>query len=253
MQNLSKNPSVIELTQVDVTSSHDSSLVEVEGVDWRVNAGDFWVIGGPNTSGKSNLLATAVCLQRPFKGSIRLFGNDISRMHASQLLRERLRMGIVFKGGGKMFGHLTVSENIGLPLCYQFNWTQARAAEKVEELIQLTGLSDYAHVTAENLSAVWQQRVGLARALALKPEVLFLDEPLTGLELRHRRWWQDFLVGLNKGIAYTEGRPLTLAVATNDFERWTDQGRQFATIKEKTWRIIGGVNEAKNLPASEHE
>jgi len=252
--NDSTQPAVLSLSQVDVISSFDSGQVEVENVNWNIRSGDFWVIGGFNATGKSNLLATAACLQRPGKGSVCIFGNDTARFHASELQRERLRIGIVFKDGGRLFSRLSVFENITLPLCYQNNWMPGEAVQAIEPLIQATGLSDYLHANAESLAPSWQQRVALARALALKPEVLLLDEPTVGMDTRHRRWWQDFLEQLSHGILWTGNQPLTLALTTHDFERWTPhQNRRFTIVNEKQWHILADPEEIKKYNPSENK
>lgn len=225
---------VIELVDVDVPSAQGGGKV-LEGVNWRVRAGDFWVVGGAQASGKSDLLATAAGLQRPLAGSLRLFGWEFSQMSEAEKINQRSRIGVVFKNGGRMFSHLTVAENIALPLCYRHDWTPEQALPAVEELLQLTGLESMVHSRAAGLGLGWQQRVGLARALALKPEVLFFDEPIASLEARHRQWWHEFLTKLASGIPYTGGRPVTLIVMVNDFEPWRAHGRQFALVKDKRW------------------
>ncbi len=233
------SPIVIELTGVDVPSAHGGDK-QLEGVNWRVRAGDYWIVGGAQASGKSDLMATAAGLQRPLAGSLRLFGRDFSELSEAERLQQRSRIGVVFKNGGRMFSQLTVAENIALPLCYRHDWTPVQARPAVEELLQLTGLEAFARSVSAGLGVGWQQRVGLARALALKPEVLFFDEPIASLEARHRQWWHEFLAKLAGGTPFTEGRPVTLIVMVNDFEPWRAHGRQFALVKEKRWLPLSG-------------
>jgi ABC-type transporter Mla maintaining outer membrane lipid asymmetry ATPase subunit MlaF len=238
------NPPLIELHHVDVASAHESEVAQVEGVNWPVNAGDFWIVGGPHGSGKSDLLATAAALQRPLRGAIRLFGRDVTELDEADTLAQRRQIGFVFKHGGRMFAHLTVAENIALSLRYHHDWTLAEASEPVQTILASTGLTAFAHNTAGVLSAHWQRRVGLARALALKPQVLFLDEPLAGLEAREQRWWLDFLAQLSAGSPST-----TLVVTTNDWQPWLNHGRQFAVVKKKRWLVLGGRAELQSSAA----
>jgi ABC-type transporter Mla maintaining outer membrane lipid asymmetry ATPase subunit MlaF len=236
---------LIEAVNLAVTSARHPELVLVHDINWQVVAGDYWVVGGSHASGKSDLLSTAAGLQSPGSGRLRLFGADTSNLVEAELLQQRLRAGTVFKNGGRMFAHLTVAENIALPLRYHrdqhFDQTQGR----VNALLELTGLQEFAHQTARMIGTNWQQRVGLARALALEPSLLFLDEPLAGLDAQHRNWWLDFLAQLSAGKNRAAQQPTTLVVAVNDFGPWAAHGHQFAFIKEKHWQVLGGQTELK--------
>lgn len=238
------NAPLIELAQVEVASARDQDVVQLESVDWRVHAGDFWIVGGARAVGKTDLIATAAALQRPRRGSVRLFGQDISELNETNILEQRLRIGFVFKNGGRMLTHLTVAENISLPLRYHNHCDAAQIDERVEKILAWTGLTPFAHNTAGMLSAPRQRRVGLARALALQPRVLFLDEPLADLETREKNWWLDFLAQLSGGE--TMLRQPTLVITTNRWQPWEEHGRQFALLKNKRWLALGGRAELKN-------
>lgn len=245
------NINQIELTDVDVSSARGGLESQLDAVNWQVREGDFWVIGGAHASGKSDLLATAAGMQRPLRGTVRLFGREIDGLSEKELLELRLGIGMVFKNGGRLFNQLTLAENIALPLRYRFNWTAEQAAEPVEALLRLTELADRAHTTPPMLPANWLQRIALARALALKPRVLLLDEPMGGLEARQRRWWEDFLERLSAGEPELGGQPITLVVVTTDLTPWTAFGRQFAMINHKRWTPIGGREELKRFIAED--
>lgn len=238
----------IELTEVNVASARGGTASQIDSINWRVKRGDYWVIGGAHASGKSDLLATAAGLQRPLSGSVKLFGQEINGLGENEFLELRLKIGIVFKSGGRMINHLTLAENIALPLRYRLNCGFEQVAETVENLLRATELLDHAHLTSGMLTATSLQRAGLARALALKPSVLLLDEPIASLELRHRRWWLDFLEQLSAGRPETGGEPVTLAVTTNDLIPWANVGRQFAVLDQKRWKLIGGREQLKGAP-----
>ena len=239
------NLPLIEMVDVSIAADAVAGSREIVGINWRVSVGDFWAIGGLHGSGKSNLISTAAGLQRPSKGILKVFGHDLFDLHEHELLKERLRIGMVFENGGRIFSNLTVSENVGLPLRYHHNWSPAEAQAAVNEVLQLTDLEQFAHNTPGMLNPSWQQRVGLARALALKPEILLLERPLAGLELRHRRWWLDFLRQLSAGIAFTNSKPVALVVTTDNLEIWADQARQFAVLKNNRWHVLGGQAELR--------
>jgi ABC-type transporter Mla maintaining outer membrane lipid asymmetry ATPase subunit MlaF len=109
----------------------------------------------------------------------------------------------------------------------------------VSELLECTELAPWAETTPGALGRGWQQRVGLARALALKPEVLLVDNPLGGLDPRHVHWWLGFLDQLSKGHPVMQGRPVTLVVTTADFLPWKDHARQFAILRNRAFVVLG--------------
>jgi len=124
-------------------------------------------------------------------------------------------------------------------LRYHRNWTEEQAAASVQALLETTELTPLADSTTQSLTTGWQQRVGLARALALQPEVLFLDEPLAGLEAGQRLWWSGFLDQLSLGAPCTRGRKMTLIAVTNDFKLWSAARRHFAWLKDGHWQSLG--------------
>lgn len=231
------NLPAIEMRGVAVGSMRDPSTVVVEDVNWAVARGDFWVVGGLQGSGKSDFLLTTGGLMAPARGAYSFFGAPMP-IFEEHRLSERLRLGIVFEGG-QLFNHLTVSENVSLPLRYHRNLTEAEAELEVQEVLKLCELVPWADSTPGAFGRNWQKRVGLARALMLKPDVLLLDNPLAGLDLRHRGWWLNFLGQLSKGHESMNGRPTTLVVTADDLRPWQNRARQFAVLKNKRFVVLG--------------
>lgn len=224
-----------------------SSQILISDVNWSVASEEFWVVGGRQGAGKTSFLSTIAGLRRPDAGMVRHFGEDLSRLSEPQLLRLRTRVGFVFKGGGRMFEGLSVAENVALPLCYHREWTEEEATERVRAVLQATELESEAGATAQALGWGWQPRVGLARALALNPEVLFLDEPLSGLEARDRHWWRKFLNTLSEGSALTEGRKMTIVVATNDFGLWSGGACHRGLLQDGRLQLLGECEECPEI------
>jgi phospholipid/cholesterol/gamma-HCH transport system ATP-binding protein len=224
-----------------------SQQVVANHVDWRVAPGEFWVVGGRQGSGKTSFLSTIAGLQRPASGVVRLFGEEPSRLAEPELLRQRSRVGFVFKGGGRMFAGLTVTENVALPLLYHCPAADEKVNERIDAVLEATELTEEADSTAQSLGWGRQQRVGLARALALEPELLFLDEPLSGLEARDRQWWRKFLNTLWEGAPLTGGRKLTIIVTTNDFGSWAGGGHHYALLQGERWQPYGDVKECPEI------
>jgi ABC-type transporter Mla maintaining outer membrane lipid asymmetry ATPase subunit MlaF len=244
-----KSPSTEPLLEaVDASVAPKRFLrVQITGIDWRVVPGEFWVIGGAHGSGKSVLLATAAGLLPPASGVIRHFGRDLSTLPEAELLRERTRLGFVFQGNGRIFGDLTIAENVALPLRYHRDWTDGEASQEVRAVLEATGLNAMAGETGGVLALNWQQRVGLARALVLRPEILFVDQPLSGLEPRHRPWWRDFLAQLAQGHPLAGGRKMAIVAATNDFSLWSGGGHRFGLIREGRWLCVAEGAEPPEL------
>lgn len=233
----------IEMCGVSVGSMRDMDSVVVENVNWSVASGDFWVISGLQGSGKTDFLTLAGGMMAPAKGAYYFFGEEMP-IFEDDRLKDRLKLGFVFEGG-QLFNHLTVSENISLPLRYHHNLSAADAAGETQKMLELTELAPWADSTPGTLARNWQRRVGLARALMLRPEVLLVDNPLTGLDLRQRAWWLNLLEKLSRGHEWMNGRPMTLVITTNDLRPWRGEGRQFAFLRDKRFMVLGGWKEVE--------
>lgn len=238
---------LLEASRLEVSRAGSSHLIRVTGVDWQVEAGESWVIGGAPDSGKTDLLQTAAGLQPPAGGSVRLFGREMANLPEPELLQQRTRVGFVFKGGGRIFADLTVAENIALPLRYHCNLKSEEALDTVHALLALTDLGPIGNESPQRLVASQRQKVGLARALALKPEILFLDEPLAGLAWRLRQWWLDFLLQLAQGVPFMDAKKIAVVATANDFAPWSGRPVRFAVIRDRHWQALGEQNELPNI------
>lgn len=215
----------------------------IKGVSWEIGAGEFWVVGGMHRSGKSTLLSTLGMLQKPLSGKMELFGVNPWGADGANLMKQRLRVGMVFEAGARLLHKLTVLENIALPICYHRDCRLDEAQERMDELLKFAGIEDLTNELPGELSRTYRQRVNLARALSLSPEVLLLDNPLSGVDLSEQQWWQDVVAKLWQGHAISGNKPMTIVIVTNHLTPWVEQGRNFALLHGKAWRQIGGMAE----------
>lgn len=222
---------VLELIGVSIGSLRVPGRLVCEGVDWTVRRGEFWAIGGLHGSGKTDLLALAAGLTRPLRGMHRLFGRELPAGFERELMEIRRRVGLVFDGGRPLTG-LTVAENVALPVRYHRAWPPEQVARHTERLLAATGLTAWADQLSGALSYQWQQRVGLARALALQPELLLLDSPLSGLDPCEAGWWLEFLSQVAAGHPVLEDRPVTVVLTCDDLRPWQGRATRFAVLQQ---------------------
>jgi ABC-type transporter Mla maintaining outer membrane lipid asymmetry ATPase subunit MlaF len=228
------------MRHLDVPAMRNPDRTVARGVNWSVNGGDFWVVGAPQDSGKSDLLMTLGGIMTPAAGEFTFLGKRMPIFDESRLAH-RLKLGFVFDGG-QLLGSLTLAENIALPLRYHSRLNETEIVARVEALLELTELTSWANTTPVNVARSWQQRAGLARALALTPEVLLLDNPLTGLDLRHIFWWLKLLEELSHGHRLMRNRPVTLVATADDLRPWRRHARQVACLRGGELLVLGDWN-----------
>jgi ABC-type transporter Mla maintaining outer membrane lipid asymmetry ATPase subunit MlaF len=228
----------LEMHGVSVPPLKGSAQAVLEGVNWTVASGDFWAVGGLLRAGKSDLMALAAGVTRPTAGTYLLFGKELFGGFEHQRLELRLRIGLVFDGG-QLIHDFTLAENIALPLRYHFDDEPGHLDQRLRALVELTELEPWANSYPADVNRNWQQRIGLARALALKPEVLLLDNPLSGLDPHDAGWWLKTLKALAIGHPITDGKPLTLVVTADDLRPWQKYARDFAVLKNRQFIPVG--------------
>jgi len=185
-------------------------VVAVKDVSFSVEAGETFVVMGLSGSGKSTLVRCLSRLIDPTEGQVLIDGNDITRVSHSELKHlRRNKMAMVFQHFG-LFPHRNVLDNVAYGLEVRGEGRQSRY-EKAMEVIELVGLDGWAEHYPRELSGGMQQRVGLARAMAVEPEILLFDEPFSALDPLIRREMQDELLDLQSRLKKT------MVFITHDF------------------------------------
>jgi len=188
----------IEIRDLCKRISHGQSVLDIlVNVSLQVAAGEFVAVRGPSGSGKSTLLGLIAGLDRPTSGSIRIGGREISSLDEDELARLRRRnIGIVFQSY-QLIPTLTAVENVVLP--HQLaGGLQREGLERANLLLEQFGLAARADHYPRQLSGGEQQRVSLARAFMLRPEILLADEPTGNLDSHNGRQVLSLMAGLNR-------------------------------------------------------
>src|SRR5213083_3506510 len=172
------NETIIEVNRL-IRKFGDRAVLN--DISFNVHRGETLVIMGGSGCGKSTLLRHMIGSMKPTSGSVKLFGEEITGMKERDIERVRLRFGMLFQSGA-LLASLTVGENVALPLLQHTDKSVEEIEEIVEQKLQMVGLTGFEGLKPDEISGGMKKRVGLARALALDPELLFSDEPTSGLD-----------------------------------------------------------------------
>lgn len=168
---------------IEVKDLHKSfgTFVVHRGINLVIPKSAITVIVGPSGTGKSVLLKQLMGLLKPDRGEIIVEGVDITKIDKRQLVDIRKKFGMLFQNGA-LFDSMTVYENVAFPLREHTKYKESKIKEIVFEKLRLVGLKDVENKMPAELSGGMRKRVGLARAIALEPDIILYDEPTTGLD-----------------------------------------------------------------------
>lgn len=164
----------------DLWKTFDDRAV-LEGVSLEATPGEITVVLGGSGSGKTTLLRILLGLETYDRGSVRLFGHEVSQLQGSEQAEVMMQVGMLFQFGA-LFDSMTVGENVGFALRHTRGTPEAEVRRIVRENLLLVGLKGTEDLYPAQLSGGMRKRVALARAIAHKPQLLLVDEPTTGLD-----------------------------------------------------------------------
>lgn len=220
-------------------------VIAVKDVSFQVMTGECFVVMGLSGSGKSTLVRCLSRLIEPTSGAVIIDGQDITAFKQKELLElRRHKMAMVFQHFG-LFPHRKVIDNISYGLEVRGMGKQERT-EKAMEVLTLVGLDGWDQNYPRELSGGMQQRVGLARAMAVDPEILIFDEPFSALDPLIRREMQDELLGLQDTMQKT------MVFITHDFLEAIKMGDHIAIMKDGVISQIGTPEEIVADPADDY-
>src|SRR6202521_3192081 len=213
----------------------------IDGVSFAVPAGEIVVLLGPSGCGKTTTLRCVAGLEQPTSGSIEIGGAVVSAPERRGLLPPRLRnIGMVFQSYA-VWPHMTVWQNVAYPLRTR-RLPRPDIGRKVDEVLALLGLSDYAQRPVVVLSGGQMQRVALARSLVYEPKLLLLDEPLSNLDANLRLRLRDDLRAIIKRTG------VTALYVTHDQAEAVVLGDRVGVMRDGKLLQIGAPEEIYNRP-----
>ena len=216
-----------------------------DGLDLEVRRGEILGVVGGSGTGKSVMMRSIIGLQRPDDGEVRVFGEPMLDRDDSQLQAIRKRWGILFQGAA-LFSTLTVAENVQVPLREFYPRLSEKLLDEIAAYkIVLVGLSpDAGPKFPAELSGGMKKRAGIARALALDPELLFLDEPTAGLDPIGAAAFDQLIVDLRERLG------LTVFLITHDLDTLYTICDRVAVLADRKVIAVGTIPE---LLALDHE
>ena len=233
---MNKNEPVIKIRKLKIAFG---SKVVLNEIDLDVFPGETLAVIGPSGTGKSTVLKVLTGLLPPTSGSVVINGQETNGFDEAQWDELRKYMGVVFQYSA-LFDFLTVGENVAFGLRRHFKLPEEEIQARVDELLQMVGLPDTKEMMPAELSGGMKKRVGLARALAMQPQVVFYDEPTAGLD-------PVMTMTISRLIRKTQEKfGVTSLLVTHDMESVFTSADRIAMLYNGKIVQVGTVEEIKN-------
>ena len=220
----------------DLHKSFGSQKV-LNGISLTVRRGETLAVLGRSGTGKSVLLRLIIGLEKPDSGSVRIHGHDISGLALDRIGEIRKKMGFLFQHAA-LYDSLTVEQNVAFPLQHhKKEMSRSEQSNRVKELLAEVGMESGLEKMPSDISGGMQKRVGLARALALEPDILLLDEPTAGLDPISAAEIDDLVLKLQ------EEHQMASIVVTHDLHSAKTIANRLALLNEGNVVIEGSFEE----------
>jgi phospholipid/cholesterol/gamma-HCH transport system ATP-binding protein len=229
----------------DLTMAYGSNVI-MKDINTKIKTGSIFVIMGNSGSGKSTMLRHMLGLQRPAKGDVFYDGKSFWSMDEDARRVQLRHCGVLFQSGA-LWSSMTLAENIALPLIEYSNWSATEREELVRLKLALVGLSGFEDYYPSEISGGMRKRAGLARAMALDPEILFFDEPSAGLDPISSRNLDQLILELRDSLG------ATIVVVTHELASifMIADDSIFLDAEAKTMRAQGNPKELLKHSADE--
>ena len=227
---------IFELKGVTKLFQHTQVL---DNIDLCIERGKATTIIGPSGCGKTVLLKHLIVLIRPTKGQVFFDGHRIDALSENRLIEYRRRWGFLFQSGA-LFDSQTVEDNVAFPIRQHAHLPEKQIRDLVHEKLELVGLTHTKNRLPSELSGGQQKRVALARAIALSPEVIFYDEPTTGLDPIRAQTIDELIVKLQNQLN------ITSIVVTHDMSSVYHIADRVVMLDKGAVIADGNVNDIRN-------
>ena len=218
----------------NVTVGYDH-FVLLNDISFTVNKHDIFIIMGASGGGKSSLLRVLTGLMPPLSGHIFIDGVDVTTADALQKEQIMQKCGVLYQSGA-LFSSMTLAENIALPLQQYTDYSEKMIADLVSLKLALVGLKGFEEFYPAEISGGMKKRAGLARALALDPQIVYFDEPSAGLDPISSKLLDDLIIDINQCLG------TTIVVVTHELNSIFDIGTNSIFLDTNTKGISGRGN-----------
>lgn len=229
---MNENLNKIEVS--DLTIAYDDFILMQE-VNFCVKKGDIFIIMGGSGCGKSSLLKILTGLKKPSKGKVLVNGVDFWGKDENARREVMQKNGILYQSGA-LFSSMTLAENIALPLEQYTKYSKSDIKDIVSMKLALVGLYGFNEFYPSEISGGMKKRAGLARALALDPDIVYFDEPSAGLDPISAKLLDDLILEINKSLG------TTIVIVTHELASIFAVGSNSIFLDAETRRVIGHGN-----------